>query len=412
MKLFVLILKNLRRNLLRTTLTCLALFVLVFIVMVIWSFLHLFDRITEAKAGEQKAIVTERWQFPSMMPWSYDAALRSDLEQLPTPYRPTGYMSWSFYGGSLDPNKRTPENSLFMFVMAPEALPMLDEWDDPGKKLQTLLKNNIDGLLIGRDKLRQFGKRVGDKIKVTSMNYKGIDLEFKILGVLPSMTGRYDQSAIMNQQYLLNALDQWKNDRTKGNGSPHVMADKCLALFWFQANDLKSIQAATERLETPGKFTQPAIKCETASSGIATFIEPYRDLLWGLRWLLTPAVLVVMALVIANAISISVRERRTEMAVMKVLGFRPGQILLLVLGEVLLLGALTGLLCTGLSYVVFNFVMGGIKFPVAFFPAFKIPIDALWWGPAIGGGTALVGSIVPALGARAIKVSEVFAKVA
>jgi len=116
--------------------------------------------------------------------------------------------------------------------------------------------------------------------------------------------------------------------------------------------------------------------------------------------------------VIANAISISVRERRTEMAVMKVLGFRPGQILLLVLGEVLLLGALTGFLCTGLSYVVFNFVMGGIKFPVAFFPAFKIPIEALWWGPAIGGGTALIGSIVPALGARAIKVSEVFAKVA
>ena len=56
---------------------------------------------------------------------------------------------------------------------------------------------------------------------------------------------------------------------------------------------------------------------------IASFIEPYRDLLWGMRWLLTPAILVVMALVIANAISITVRERRTETAVMKVLGFQP-----------------------------------------------------------------------------------------
>src|SRR5262249_39724540 len=257
MKLFVLILKNLRRNLLRTTLTCLALFVLVFIVMVIWSFLHLFDRITEAKAGEQKAIVTERWQFPSMMPWSYEAALRSDLEQLPAPHRPTGYMSWSFYGGSLDPNKRTPENSLFMFVMAPEALTMLDEWDDPGKKLETLLKNNLDGILIGRDKLKSFNKKVGDEITVTSMNFKGIDLRFRILAVLPSMTGRYDQSAIMNQQYLLRALDDYKR---KNNGTPHPMADKCLALFWFQAKDLKSIEVATESLEAPGKFTQPAVK--------------------------------------------------------------------------------------------------------------------------------------------------------
>jgi putative ABC transport system permease protein len=407
MKLFVLILKNLRRNLLRTTLTCLALFVLVFIVTLIWSFLHMLDSFTEAKAGEQKAIITERWQFPSVMPPSYEGAFRSELAQLPPEYRPTDYMAWGFYGGTLDPTKMTPENSFFLFVMEPAALHMLDEWEDPNGVLQKKLEGDKQGVLIGRDKLRTLGKRVGDTIKVTSMNYKGIDLEFKILAVLPA--GRYDQSAVMRQDYLYRALDDYKR---KNNGTPHVMADKALALFWFQARNLKSIEVATERLEAPGKFTQPAIKCETASSGIASFIEPYRDMLWGMRWLLTPAILVVMALVIANAISITVRERRTEMAVMKVLGFRPGQLLILVLGEVLLVGALTGFLCTGLAYTIFNLVMGGVKFPVAFFPAFKIPVAALWWGPALGAGTALVGSIMPALGARNIKVSEVFSKVA
>ena len=72
------------------------------------------------------------------------------------------------------------------------------------------------------------------------------------------------------------------------------------------------------------------------------FLDAYRDLLWGMRYLLVPAILVTLALVIANAISISVRERRMEMAVMKVLGFRPLQILLLVLGESLLIGARRG----------------------------------------------------------------------
>ena len=66
------------------------------------------------------------------------------------------------------------------------------------------------------------------------------------------------------------------------------------------------------------------MKCETASSGIATFLEAYRDLIWGMRWLLAPAILVTLSLVISNAISISVRERRMELAVLKVLGFRPG----------------------------------------------------------------------------------------
>ncbi len=407
MKLFLLMLKNLRRNLLRTTLTCLALLVLVFIVTLIWSFLHMLDSFTTAKAGEQKAIVSERWQFPSMMPWSYASALEAELEKLPPEYRPTGYMTWQFYGGTLDPTKMSPENSLFMFGMEPRALKMMDEMDDLDPALIKKLEEDKQGLLIGRDKAKTLGVQAGKTMTVTSLNYKGVNLEFHVLGYLPDT--RYGQSAVMNRQYLLDALDDYKR---KNNGTPHPMADKTLGLFWFQAKSLKAIEVATELLEAPGKFTQPAIKCETASSGIASFIEPYRDMLWGMRWILTPAILFVMALVIANAISISVRERRTEMAVMKVLGFRPGQILTLVLGETLLLGVLTGFFCTGLTYVVVNLVMHGMKFGVAFFPAFLIPIDALWWGPAIGAGTALAGSLVPALGARSIKVSEVFSKVA
>ena len=85
--------------------------------------------------------------------------------------------------------------------------------------------------------------------------------------------------------------------------------------------------------------------------------------------------------------------------------------LLALVACVLLVGAGTGLLCAALSYFGV-WAMGGINFRVAFFPAFFIPVGALWWGPAIGAGTALVGSFIPAWGARSIKVSEVFSKVA
>jgi len=57
-------------------------------------------------------------------------------------------------------------------------------------------------------------------------------------------------------------------------------------------------------------------------------------------------------------------------------------------------------------------VMGGIKFPIAFFPIFDIYPDALWWGLVFGVGTALAGSILPAWSACNVKVAEVFAKVA
>jgi putative ABC transport system permease protein len=100
------------------------------------------------------------------------------------------------------------------------------------------------------------------------------------------------------------------------------------------------------------------------------------------------------------------------MAVMKVLGFGPNTIMFLVLGEAVLVGVSGGLLSAGITWHLVNNVLGGLKFPIAFFPAFFIPPAALWWGPALGGLTALAGSILPAWSARTVKVSEVFSKVA
>jgi putative ABC transport system permease protein len=154
------------------------------------------------------------------------------------------------------------------------------------------------------------------------------------------------------------------------------------------------------------------VKCETASSGIAAWLQPYQGLISGMKYALVPAILAVMALVIACAISIGVRERQTEMAVLKVLGFGPNHILLLILGEALLLGVVSGLLSSFMTYALFNWGFGGVNFHVAFFPTFPVPGDALRWGPSVGFMTAFVGSIIPAWSARSVKASEVFSKVA
>src|SRR5262249_2105674 len=162
----------------------------------------------------------------------------------------------------------------------------------------------------------------------------------------------------------------------------------------LRTDDIPAFQRIAEQVTSSGLFNNPPVKVETASSGVASFLEAYRDLLWGMRWLLAPAILATMALVIANAISISVRERRTEMAVLKVLGFTPGQVMGLVLGEALLVGVTSGMFSAAIAYVLINGA-GGIPFPIAWIPVFRIPINALWWGPLVGGGAALAGSIVP-----------------
>jgi putative ABC transport system permease protein len=261
-------------------------------------------------------------------------------------------------------------------------------------------------VIIGKEWLEMIHKRVGEKIKLTTTNYRPVfELELEIIAAFPD--GRYNMNAVMNREYLLSSLDAYKQK----NGSPHPMAEKALNLVWLRVPDTDAFRRMAEQVMTSPAYTTPAVKAETASSGIASFLDAYRDLLWGMRWLLVPAILATLAMVIANAISISVRERRSEMAVLKVLGFRPTQIMFLVLGEAVLLGAACGFFSALLAYIGIN-ARGGVKFPIAFFPAFRIPLAALWWGVAIGGGTAIAGSLMPAWSARKVKVAEVFSKVA
>jgi putative ABC transport system permease protein len=407
MKLFLLILKNLRRNLLRTTLTSVAIMVLVLVVTLVWTVLWFLDQVTAEKSKDFKAIVTERWQLPSQMPFAYAPSLSEGAARRPEDVRPDDSMTWQFYGGTLDPARRTRENLIFFFAMdARKIRTMMDDGEHFDPTLIAKLIQNKRGCLIGRERLEAMNKRVGERIVVTSMNYVDIDLEFEIVGVCPE--GRYNQSAFMNREYLLDALDAYQRQK----GVRHALAEKTLNLVWLKVPDTEAFRRISEQIMSSALYTNPAVKVETASSGIAAFLDAYRDLLWGMKYLLVPAILVTMTLVVANAISISVRERRIEMAVLKVLGFGPNQILALILGEALLVGIGSGLASAGATYLFINHVVGGVKFPIAFFPAFYIPINALWWGFAIGAGTALAGSFLPAWSARSVKVAEVFSKVA
>src|SRR5262249_17129550 len=140
------------------------------------------------------------------------------------------------------------------------------------------------------------------------------------------------------------------------NRKPHPLDQRRLNLVWLRVRDKDAVTKVASIIENSPKFADRPVKCETASSGIAAFLDAYRDILWLMKFVIVPAILISMTLVIAIAIAITVRERRTEMAVLKVLGFRPGQIQILVLGEALLVGCLSGLIATLGGIAIINWV--------------------------------------------------------
>jgi putative ABC transport system permease protein len=274
---------------------------------------------------------------------------------------------------------------------------------DAFRQVVERMKKDKRIIILGKEKLKSINKQVGDRLTLTGINYQDINLEVEIAGVFPS--GKYEDTCVMHFDYLNDSIAAYPQAH---GGQKHPLADKSLNLVWLKVKGPKAYHRIAQQIEASTQFRDPSVKIETLSAAIAASLDRLQSLIWGLKYLISPAILLTMTLVVANAISISARERRAELAVLKVFGFLPGHLLLLVLGEAVVIGVVGGGLSSTLSFVGLNYVLprlgesGNSLF---------VPTAALWWGPILGAGTAVLGSIVPAWGACRVRVAEVFARV-
>jgi putative ABC transport system permease protein len=414
MKVFLLILKNLRRNKLRTGITCLAVMVLVFVVTMIWTVIYFLQDFTKEKGGNLKAIVTDRYDLQGQMPLSYVGPLSQGAFRKPGDKTPVGSMAWQFYLGTLDPENQTRENLVVLVAMDARKLPtkvdkvvtqkgMIDDLDPIDKEIVDRLAGTTYGCLLGRKRLKNLNKKVGERFTVNGTQPPGINLEFEIVGVLPA--GRWDDNGFMNARYLNEAIDIFSRD----NPGSKAALDRRIDMFWVEVGNKEDFPQVVEQINSSPQFTEPPVKCETFASLVANFLDSYSGFIWFIEWVLVPGCVFSMVLLIGNAISLNVRERIKDLAVLKVIGFRPAQLLVLVLGEALLLGTVSGLVAGGLIYYVANTFFSGIT--VGGSEPFPVPWQAILWGGGIGAATSLIGSFLPAWTASTVRVSQVFARI-
>jgi len=473
-----LVFRSLRRNLLRTALTYVALFVLTGMLTFIYGTVKFLGDFTAEKEDSQMVIMSEKFSIPSQMPPGYSNQLKGVIEKLPPSARPRpmtdaerakkgvapsplgsiraeelqelfnddldknessakrqrfqqlaalgleeNFMTWSFVGASLDPTKFTQENNLFLFALDPSAVSsgMMGEQglskEDLGEegwaemiRVINIVKEDKQNIVIGEDRLKLIGKKVGDTVKFFSTNYKDITFECKIVGAFPAGS-RLAGGAAMRYDYLLSKLDDYKATKK----TPHPQADRCLNLAWVRMPNKASYQALAAKVNEPGQFNSPAAKMETFSAVVGSFLEPYKDIFWGMKFIIMPAIVCIMCLVIGITITLGVRERWTEMAVMKVLGFQPWQIMSMIITEAMLIGLFGGMLSTWCIYFLPVVIRNGTKavgVKFAFFDNFNMPWQIVIYGPLLGIAVGLIGSALPSWNARKVKVSEVFAQVA
>jgi putative ABC transport system permease protein len=417
MRYLLLIFKNLRRNILRSALTGLAIIVLVVLFSMILTVLTFLNQAMTAQAADVALVLTERYRLPSRFDRRYmdqiavaGTQLNQQLSQIEGFDRERNNV-WHFVAFSLDPEMKDKELEFFVIATYPDKIKtMVDSMEDLDPNAWKLMKEpprsgpSVAGMLMGPERLAKLNKRVGDVFKAKALSHREgksgarqpIEIDFEIVGELPG-TSRWVQGAFMDYAYLDNVLNAQKCE-----------LDGKVNLGWLKVTTPESAGLVSATIEKDISD----IKSEEGSSAVSRFLDGYKDLLNGVRYVLAPAIVIVMIIIVANAIGITVRERMREMAVLKVLGFSPGKILTLVLGEALFLGVLGGIIGAVGTYLGFNYLVGGIKIPFAFFPVFFVPAQVFWWGPLLGAFAAFCGAIIPAWSARTVRVSEVFAKVA
>jgi putative ABC transport system permease protein len=388
-KFILLILKNLGRNKLRTTLTALAVAVLVTISAEMVTVTSTIRKMVENDASQAKLIVTERWVMPSQIPQRYVPY----LSRIPGV---DDWTTWSFYFGSFDETRKKQTEGLGLATRLDNLVEMHAGLEKLDPAIIEVMKREKHGALMGAGIMEMMNWKVGQQFTLISSSHPDKNLTFRIVGVMP--IGEWPRNFFFRQDYF-----------EEGVGNKESV--NCV---WLRTRDAEAARQAAEEIQKVFEKRQPELKVETESAGVARFAARGQAVL-SLIQLVVLILVIDMVIVLSNSISVATRERRSEMAVLKVLGFQPGLIMALVVGEATLVGAVSGFAGAAVAWSASTLAVHGLL-PRAeltsLFMMFPIAASTVAWGTLMGALVGFAGSIVPAWNARKVKVSDVFAKIA
>jgi putative ABC transport system permease protein len=180
---------------------------------------------------------------------------------------------------------------------------------------------------------------------------------------------------------------------------------------WYVAEIANPDQAAQVALEIDQKFTNSPYETKTDTE--KAFSASFGKMLGNLNLLLGSvalAVVITTLFVAANTMAMSVRERTTEIAVMRTLGFPAATIFVLVVGEGLVVSILGGAIGAAAARLTINGEF--LSMTGGFIPAFGVSN----WNVVVGLGlSALIGvlaAVIPAGMASRLKIVDALRQVA
>jgi putative ABC transport system permease protein len=342
MKYLPFVFKHLRKNWIRTGSTVVAMAVCVFLLCTLRSVLAEVDSMLAASQAN-RLVTRHAVSLTFALPRAYEQRILG----LPG-VKSVAKTVW--FGGSLMDKKEgqadasagseatTTDWSKFFnnmgvdvetyFAMYPEMVIPPDQFK--------VFKETKSGCVIGSKLAKKFNWKIGDKFFLESFippyRRRSGPFEFVVTGIYDADLAKYPGTDVNSMFFHYDYLQQSLEPRDIGVGTYAVEI-----VNGDQAGQMsKAIDATFEN-------SSAATLTETEQAFKAGFIAMAGNLALLLNGI-GGAVAFTILLVTANTMSMAVRERRTEIGVLKTLGFTSTHVMGFVVGEALLLGVLGGAL--------------------------------------------------------------------
>jgi putative ABC transport system permease protein len=381
MKYLPMIWRNLLRKKIRTTFTLLTIFIAFVLFGVLMAIRAAFAMGVDM-AGVDRLMVLNKISIIMPLPQSYGDRIR----RVPGVKHIT-HANW--FGGYF----RDPKTGSFanMAVDAESWVRMYPENVVPEDQLKAWLADRT-GAIVGSDTMKRFGWKVGDTIPLQATIFRPFKdtWDLKIDGVYHNPTkGADNTNLFFHHAYLTEVM--------RGT----LFAGQ-VGWYVIRVDNPDLSPSVAKQIDEMFRNSTFETKTDTEKAFVQGFAKQIGDI-GAIMIAIVVAVMFTILLVSANTMAQSIRERTSELAVLKTLGFGDTRLLAMVLVESCLIALIGGGLGLAVSWTLISVVgdpTGG------FLPAFYFPPRALLLGIALVLTLGIASGALPAWQAGRLRIVD------
>ena len=369
------VIKNAFRNKRRAALSVLSVAASLFLLVALQVVLNEFSNPPEDVGTALRIAVRNKVSIASPLP----VRQRALIEKIPGVEAVTPL---TFFGG----NYKGEDNTFFaQFATDPDALmgvfgealispDRLDAW-----------KKDRTGAIIGIDTAKRYNLKSGDRLPLVGQYYP-VDLDLTVTGIYEGTSD--DRNVWFHQKYLDELL-----------GDPGTVG-----MWWVKARSADDVPRIIDQVNAAFANTSAEVVAETERAFQMGFVSMWANIKVLISSICSVVVFALL-LVTASTMSMAVRERMRELAVLKALGFRRHELFAFILAESFGLSAVGLLLGAGGAWLI----SANIDAPTltgGLFPMLTVTPRILGTAALVAVLLGIVSSLAPAISVARMSVVE------